>query len=182
MYFLGVDPSLNGTGLHVIDEKLRSIDYVHVKMPAKLRSGSNGGQRLKLIHSMTRDIIAEYTPVLSCIEQGAFSATSQHHSLGKAIGVCELALALEEREYIFIEPTRMKKMVTGNGRASKAVVSAYMYLNSGLVEGDTPLPDDISDAFALASVARFIWRAAHTPGAALSLYETSVVNSVVWSR
>lgn len=122
------------------------------------------------------------------MEQGAFSANSQHHKLGKALGVCELALALENVAYAFIEPTRVKKMVTGNGRADKAELLDYMYRFSG-IEKKKKLPYDISDAYALARVGRFIYLHNNLPDILYptrngkirkpTTYQLSVIESVV---
>jgi len=159
MHFLGIDSSINGTGLHIIDVKGKSVYFkcVLIKSSNPLRKKGFGGQRLKLIYDNATATITDYLPEFAVLEQGAFSANSQHHKLGKAMGVCELALAIESVPYAYVEPSRLKKMITGKGRADKKELLEYMYTFSGIVRGTKGVTLDVSDAYALARVARFVY-------------------------
>ena len=68
--------------------------------------------------------------------------------MGHARGVICLAAAAADIPVVHYEPTRVKKVLTGNGRASKTQVQFAVKLQLGLQ--DVPEPNDVADALAIA--------------------------------
>lgn len=163
--FAGIDPSLTGTGVCVIDANGAYVYSHRISPPNKLNQKGNRGKRLRFIYD---ELMVQLEGVaLAGIEQGAYGATSKHHLLGKALGVCELALQVQRIPYFYTEVSRVRKFVVGKGNLKKEHVAEYMRRFA------PEAPDvslDESDAYILARMARiaYLWGA----GDALPLLST----------
>ena len=150
---LGIDPGLNTTGYGVIEVvseigngQFRLIEAGVVRSKAKASIES----RLHEIHSGVAEVIQEHQPEIMSLEQ-LFSHYDRPRTailMGHARGVICLAAAAADIPVVHYEPTRVKKVLTGNGRASKTQVQFAVKLQLGLQ--DVPEPNDVADALAIA--------------------------------
>ncbi len=146
---LGIDPGLNTTGYGVIDcagGKLRLIEAGIVRTRAKAPMES----RLAELHAGVSEVLQAHRPERMAIEQ-LFSHYERVRTailMGHARGVICLAAAQAGIGVTNYEPTRIKKTLTGNGRAAKPQMQLAVKLQLGLSE--TPEPHDVADALAIA--------------------------------
>lgn len=144
---LGIDPSLRGTGLAVIDTRHgepRLLASLTLRLPAKLEPYQCMGkiadavEMLVTKHSVTQAAIEETIYV-----QNFRTAQAMGASRGAALSVLA-RLGATVREYA---PKRIKMAVTGHGAASKEQVGRMVKSVFGL---GVELPLDESDAAAVA--------------------------------
>ena len=154
---LGVDPGLNTTGYGVIEVaggeigrpmggKIRLCEAGIVRSRAKASIES----RLDEIFTGIQEIIAAHSPDLLALEQ-LFSHYDRPRTailMGHARGVICLAAGQAGIEVVHYEPTRVKKVMTGNGRAPKHQIQLAVQRQLGLPS--VPEPNDVADALAIA--------------------------------
>ena len=148
MRVLGIDPGTATTGfglVHGSSHGLRAVAYGVIRTPA----GQCPALRLQTIFRDLRELIQRYNPDTVAVERlyvhGRW-ASALH--VGQARGVALLAAAeagLPVHEYA---PHEIKQAVVGYGRASKGQVQRMVQALLGLSQ--PPLPDDASDALAVA--------------------------------
>lgn len=144
---LGIDASLRGTGVGVVDSegnRLKAVDYDVFKMPARLPVS----ECLARIHGRLCEIIEKTRPLEASIE-GAFffknAATAM--ILGQARGAAIAACASHGIPVYEYSSKRAKQAVTGFGGAGKEQVGKMIVSLLGL---DKKPPEDACDALALA--------------------------------
>ncbi len=154
---LGVDPGLNITGYGVIEVGTASGS---MPLPGKVRLIEAGiirskpkdsiEARLGEIHSGMREVIETHEPDVMALEQ-LFSHYERPRTailMGHARGVICLAAAQSNINVLHFEPTRVKKVMTGNGHAPKHQIQLAVKIQLGLAT--LPEPADVSDALAIA--------------------------------
>lgn len=147
MRILGIDPGSSVTGYGVVercDGRLVHVAHGTVRMAPSLSMP----QRLDHLYRTVSDVLAGHTPDSVAVET-VFVAVSPRSALvlGQARGVILAALAaggLPVNEYA---PTRIKRAVTGNGRASKDQVKTMV---KRLLSLDRVPASDAADALAAA--------------------------------
>ncbi len=151
---LGVDPGLNTTGYGVIEvERDRSaLGRVRLIEAGIVRSRARGNieGRLNEIYSGIREVIESLKPDMVALEQ-LFSHYERPRTailMGHARGVICLAAGQAGIDVVHFEPTRVKKVMTGNGRAPKHQIQLAVKLQLGLKS--VPEPSDVADALAIA--------------------------------
>lgn len=146
---LGIDPGLNITGYGVIETdglKVRLVEAGVIRSRAK----NTLPARVNEIYSGVREVLDSLNPDLMSLEQ-LFSHYSRPRTailMGHARGAICLAAAQHALDVVHIEPTRVKKIMTGNGRASKAQMQSAVMAQLNLPS--VPEPPDIADALAIA--------------------------------
>ncbi len=146
---LGIDPGLNTTGYGVIDVEGTSFKLVEAGI---IRSTARGTiqSRVNEIFSGVKEVIEDHHPDLMSLEE-LFSHYERPKTailMGHARGVICLAAAHHALDVVHHEPTRVKKVMTGNGRAPKHQMQLAVKMQLGL---DTlPEPADVADALAIA--------------------------------
>lgn len=148
---LGIDPGLRVTGYGVLE--------CRAGRPALCEAGvirAEEGRTVSLaerIHSIWAglgEILEQFQPQAVAVEQ--LYAHYQHPRtailMAHARGVIFLAAAQRELPVISYAATRIKKTITGNGRASKEQVQRTIMGEFGLVQ--PPEPVDVTDALAVA--------------------------------
>lgn len=146
---LGVDPSLRGTGLGVVDlsgNVPRSEGFEVVKCPAAWTRS----RCLARIATVTRTLISRHRPEI-CAVEGLFHAQNLQTALimGEARGACLAAVAEAGLDIYELAPRRVKQAIVGYGAAGKHAVARMVQRMLGLEQ--VP-PDDAADALALALV------------------------------
>jgi len=157
---LGIDPGLNTTGYGVIEvgHAGHQGGPVPLQGPIRLieagivRSKAQGSieSRLNEIHTGVREVIESHEPELMALEQ-LFSHYARPRTailMGHARGVICLAAAQSNLKVVHFEPTRVKKVMTGNGRAPKHQIQLAVKIQLDLPT--IPEPADVADALAIA--------------------------------
>ena len=145
---LGVDPGLNITGYGVIDVtggRVRLLEAGVVKSRAKSLE-----TRVRDIYEGIREIIASFEPMALSLEEiySLYKRPRTAILMGHARGAICLAAAQAEIPVFPYAATKIKKMLTGNGRAGKDQVQRAIQLEFGLEA--VPEPPDVADALAIA--------------------------------
>ena len=107
-------------------------------------------QRLRLLYNGIEEVVKQFAPQVMAVEQ--LYAHYEHPRtailMGHARGVLLLAAGLNDVPVVSYNATRIKKTVTGNGRASKEQVQRTIQRELGLAA--LPEPPDVADALAAA--------------------------------
>ena len=144
---LGIDPSLRGTGLAVIDtrqEPFRLLASVTLKLPAKLTPVECLGRIADAVENLVRrHEVTEVGIEETIYVQNFRTAQAMGASRGAALSVLT-RLGVKVGEYA---PKRIKLAVAGHGAAAKEQVGRMIRANLGLT---ADLPLDESDAAAVA--------------------------------
>ena len=152
MRIIGLDPGLRHTGWGIIELKnnrLFHIDDGSISPSTTL----DDGQRLLIIKNNLKEIIENYNPNISAIEQiFVGSGMGSSLKLGMARGVSVLVLAEAGLKIKELPPKLVKKTVTGYGSASKLQIKGMVTKLLGI----NPKNEDSSDALAIAISAQHI--------------------------
>ena len=152
---LGIDPGLNITGYGVIDINGRQVELVEAGVVRSKRNQSLEN-RLLQIYDGINDLLQSFQPDCVSLEQ-VFSHYTRPQTailMGHARGVINLAVAQAKLVVNSYQPTQVKSVLTGNGRASKSQVQLAVTQHFNLRE--PPTPHDISDALAIALCHAFL--------------------------
>jgi Holliday junction resolvasome RuvABC endonuclease subunit len=151
--YLGIDQSLTGTGLCVIDNdaRVRVLATVDTK---NLR----GGIRLAKIRDAVVDVLTEGPISGAAVEGYSMGSINRPFDLGEVGGVIRLALTDARVSYNIVAPSVLKLFATGHGHADKARM-----LREAETRGACPADDNQADAYFLACVARAVSRGASQP-------------------
>ena len=152
---LGVDPSLRGTGLAVLDCHGQSYELLHsetLRLKPKIPSIDCLGQ----IHQSIARLLDLWKPRhLSCEETIYVQNFKTAQIMGAARGAALSAAAIREVPVFEYAPLRVKQAVVGFGRASKEQMAQTLTQMLGLPE---VLPLDESDALGLALCHALTWQ------------------------
>ena len=149
---LGVDPGLNLTGYAVIESHQRRPRVLEagVIRAAAGKTKADMAQRLTLLYDGMDEIIQQFHPQIMVVEQ--LYAHYQHPRtailMGHARGVLLLAGAKHGMTVRSYAATRIKRLITGSGRAPKSQVQRAVQQELGLAS--IPEPPDVADALAVA--------------------------------
>lgn len=146
---LGIDPGLNTTGYGVVETDGDAFRLIEAGI---VRSTARGTiqARVNEIFSGVKEVIEDHHPDLLSLEE-LFSHYQRPKTailMGHARGVICLAAAQYALEVVHHEPTRIKKVMTGNGRAPKHQMQLAVKMQLGL--DSIPEPADVADALAIA--------------------------------
>lgn len=147
MYFLGIDQSLQHTGLAIVDERAKIVKTAALIVAGKL----SGAERLHRIVQDFRMFLHGHPILAGCIEGYSVQSTNRPFDLGEVSGVfrCEY-YSLFRHEPQVVPPTSLKKFVTGVSGAEKDLMVSTVKSKWGLESDD----DNIADAVGLAQMAR----------------------------
>lgn len=144
--YLGVDSSLNGTGLGFVDDGGRYVASTRVRVGA-----ARGFARLALIRDAARTFLAERVVRGWAIEGYSVKSTDRPFDLGSAFGVAGLAVYDYVRaEPLVVPPASLKLFAVGNGNAPKEDLLSSVKSELGVDLGGA---DDEADAICLARFA-----------------------------
>jgi len=147
MRILGLDPSISSTGWGVIDVNGNRLSYVADGF-IETSSKQSLSTRLQTIYTELKKVIELYKPDEASIEI-TFLNTNPETSLklSMARGVVFLMPALYNIPLFEYEPNKIKKALTGVGKADKNQVETMVKI---LLPGCQPKNNDASDALAIA--------------------------------
>ncbi len=153
---LGIDPSLRGTGLALIEFAPGRTPVLlrcrTVKVAAKLPMAVCLGE----IHRAVAAFVADFDPRHVVLEQTIYVQNFQTAQiLGAARGAAIAAAALQAKEIFEYAPLRVKLAVVGQGRASKDQMARTVMT---LLGHGRALAFDEADAAGVALCHAFTWR------------------------
>ena len=146
---LGVDPGLNITGYGVLEVARDRIGVCEAGV-VRGRTKRSLSQRLVEIRTGIADVIGTLKPDAMAIEQlySNYKHPRTAILMGHARGVICLTAAEAHLTVESYSATQIKKVLTGNGRASKSQVQLAIRRELALTE--IPDPPDVADALAVA--------------------------------
>jgi crossover junction endodeoxyribonuclease RuvC len=146
---LGIDPGLNTTGYGVLEV---SVGPPRLCEAGVVRGRSRGSltDRLLEIHEGVAEVLAAFQPASMAIEElySHYERPRTAILMGHARGVICLAAAEAGVRVVHYAATRIKKMLTGSGRASKSQMQRAIQRELSLPQ--LPEPSDVADALAVA--------------------------------
>lgn len=152
MRILGIDPGLNTTGYAVLESSSAGPTIVEagVLRSSDARKKPEMAKRLRVLYDGLVEIIDQLEPNVVVVEQ--LYAHYKHPRtailMGHARGVIFLAGGLRDLPVISYSATRIKKTISGGGRASKEQMQMAILREFQLAK--MPEPHDVADALAIA--------------------------------
>lgn len=149
MKILGIDPGLQVCGYAVIQAKLLDTKLLEAGV-FRTNGKADLAERLNQIAEDIRQVLDSHKPDVVAVEQ--LYAHYKHPRtailMGHARGVILQKAAESGASVKDFAATRIKKSLTGNGRAAKAQMQRAIQSMLGLAE--VPEPPDVADAIAIA--------------------------------
>ena len=145
----GIDPGLAATGyaiLRRLGDRMEVVDAGVCRFDKRLPLET----RLVAIEADLGEILAEHRPDIVAVEQlySHYAHPRTAILMGHARGVILCCAARRDISVVSYAATRVKRFLTGNGRASKRQVQQAVQLSLGLAS--LPEPEDVADALAIA--------------------------------
>jgi crossover junction endodeoxyribonuclease RuvC len=159
MRILGVDPGLNTTGYGVIDLTAQGLRLVEAGVVRGTTRGSITARVLEIYEGLT-EVIQSCAPEVMAIEElySHYERPKTAILMGHARGVICLTAAQAGISVYHYAATRVKKILTGNGRAPKMQMQLAIQREFRL--SSPPSPPDVADALAIALCHGYL----HKPG------------------
>jgi len=156
MIILGLDPGTARVGWGVVEtngNNYKSVAYGLIETDKDMLAED----RLNDIFEAVSTLIKRYTPEAVSIEDLFFSTNAKTAiAVGQARGVLLLACAKHHIKTASYSPLTIKRAITGDGKADKGQVQ-YM-VTKQLHLKETPKPDDVADALAIALTHAFSYQ------------------------
>jgi crossover junction endodeoxyribonuclease RuvC len=149
---LGVDPGLQVTGYAVVEARPRGphVCEAGIIRTAEGRTTTDVAPRVRTLYDGIVEVLEQFKPGVMVVEQ-LFSHYEHPRTailMAHARGVLLLAAAQRDVPVISYNATRIKKSITGYGRATKDQVQRTMQRELSLPK--LPEPPDVADALAAA--------------------------------
>ena len=151
--FLGIDPALNSTGYAILEKKGNSAILIECGV-IKNKIETDFMQKLVNIFDCVSQICTLYKPTACGIEETFINVNaSSSLKLGIARGAILTAIAKQGIPITEYSPNKIKKTITGFGKADKGQVQ---FMVEKMVQNIKPnLRPDEADAIAIALVCFF---------------------------
>jgi crossover junction endodeoxyribonuclease RuvC len=149
MLILGIDPGLRVTGYGGIRVERRSLSLVEAGV-IRTGDGPDLASRLTELFSGISEVIESVGPEVMVVESlySHYKHPRTAILMGHARGVLIAAAGQSRVSVIDYPATRIKKSLTGNGRASKSQMQRAILSTLSLKR--MPEPADVADALAVA--------------------------------
>lgn len=147
MRILGIDPGLGNTGYGVIED--RGFKVVEAGV-IRTKTNTPIQERINKIFDEIAGIIKEHEPSVLVLEKiySHYKHPTTAILMGHARAMACLVCGKFDVKLVNYPSTRIKKVITGNGHASKVQVQRMVQTILKLKE--PPEPVDVSDALAMA--------------------------------
>jgi crossover junction endodeoxyribonuclease RuvC len=152
MRILGLDPGLQVTGYAVLEAsddgpKVRDAGVIR---SAARREPTDMASRIRALYDGLNDVLTEWKPDAMAVEQlyAHYDHPRTAILMAHARGAFFLAGAQRAIPVVSYAATKVKKLVTGSGRASKEQMQRAIARELGLKQ--LPEPHDVADALAVA--------------------------------
>jgi crossover junction endodeoxyribonuclease RuvC len=152
MRILGVDPGLQVTGYAVLEAGARGprICEAGVVRSAEGRATTDMAPRVRALYDGIAEVLEQFRPNVVVVEQlfAHYDHPRTAILMAHARGVIFLAAGQRDLPVVSYNATRIKKTITGNGRASKDQMQRTIQRELALAK--LPEPPDVADALAAA--------------------------------
>lgn len=147
---VGIDPGLSVTGYAVVEPSARRAYVVEAGVIRTKGAGKVMGPRLELIYQGVLEVLDAYPATALALEQVHSHARHPRTAIlmAHARGVIVLAAALRSVPVFGYAAARIKKSLTGSGKAPKDQMQHAIQTELGLDR--LPEPHDVADACAVA--------------------------------
>jgi crossover junction endodeoxyribonuclease RuvC len=149
---LGIDPGLQVSGYAVIDAGPRGpvVCEAGVIRSSEGRAVIDMAPRLSILYTSIVEVMEQFRPASVVVEQlyAHYDHPRTAILMAHARGVILLAAGIRGVPVASYNATRIKKTITGHGRASKEQVQQTIQRELGLAT--LPEPPDVADALAAA--------------------------------
>jgi crossover junction endodeoxyribonuclease RuvC len=149
MRVLGIDPGLQVTGYGLLASRGVRVRVAEAGV-VRTDGGQSLAQRIRKIHGSVVGLVSDLRPDVIAVEElySHYRHPVTAILMGHARGVVFLAAAEAGVDVVSYGATRIKKALTGHGRASKQQVQHMV--QSTLRLKALPEPADVADALAVA--------------------------------
>ncbi|MGE0172905.1 MAG: crossover junction endodeoxyribonuclease RuvC [Oligoflexales bacterium] len=154
MRILGIDPGSKVTGFAILSSdktvRLQPSDFTVLDAGAlKPHPSISVFEKMTSLHQAVGDLIAEWKPDVCVIEKAFVGINvSSALRLGEVRGAIIAAFGSRKTKIVEVAPKTVKRVITGNGNATKEDVLQCIKLLMKVEIGN--LPFDVSDALAIA--------------------------------
>jgi crossover junction endodeoxyribonuclease RuvC len=159
---LGVDPGLQVTGYAVLEARPRGphVCEAGIIRTAEGRRTTDVARRVRTLYDGIVEVFEQFLPKVMVVEQlfAHYAHPRTAILMGHARGVLLLAGAQNDVPVISYNATRIKKTITGYGRATKDQMQRAMQRELNLPR--LPEPPDVADALAAALCHYYVQRLA----------------------
>jgi crossover junction endodeoxyribonuclease RuvC len=149
---LGLDPGLEVTGYAVLETTPLGpkVCEAGIIRTTERRQPADMALRVRSLYNGIVEVVQQYRPQVAVVEQlfAHYDHPRTAILMAHARGVLFLAAAQNDVPVISYNATRIKKTITGSGRASKEQVQRTVQRELGLAK--LPEPPDVADALATA--------------------------------
>jgi len=173
MKILGIDQSLNHTGLVLINTTEQSNQPItHTIIPSKLK----GVERLSYIKKQLTAIIQVWAPIdVIILENYSFGAKGRAvFQIGELGGVIRVILYESGIPWYVAAPMTVKKFASGSGKGDKQLMLKSVFTKWKFDTND----HNLADAFAMAKIGEAILRK-DEPTFVLAKYERECINRIL---
>ena len=155
---LGIDPGLQITGYGVIESASGRPRVCEAGVIRTTGAAAKLVDRIQTIHGGLLEIIDQFRPEAMAVEQlyAHYNHPRTAILMAHARGVALLAAGQRGLDVVSYNATRIKKTITGSGRASKEQVQRTIQRELGLAQ--MPDPPDVADALAVALCHHYVCR------------------------
>ena len=149
MRVLGIDPGLNISGYGIIETLDGEMEIIEAGV-LRCDPKAEMGVRLVELGRELGAVLKQFKPDVMAIEElySHFSHPKTSIIMGHARGLIIYKAAKAGVRVVSYASTRIKKSLTGNGRATKEQMQKAVQTNMGLKT--LPEPPDVADALAVA--------------------------------
>lgn len=157
LYFVGIDPSFTGTGLTILDNEGNTINQTLISTKNNDKDQHDIENRILTI-SNKLNILTSFNCLdkkdenksIVCIEDLSFGSKGAYAAQMAALNYyIRIFLLKNNIEYYTVAPSKLKKFVTGDGRAQKNLMLKEVYKKWNIDLND----DNSADSYALARFA-----------------------------
>lgn len=155
-YYLGIDQSLNATGLWLITLEGGLVDRATVDPEHR-----KGVERLAFVKNRAQSFLAHGEVKFVAFEGYSYNSVGRVFELGEVGGVLKLLMFEQGINFVVVPPASLKKFAVGNASAEKtAMIEAAKQAGADVAD------DNQADAFFLAMIARHVHSGEHPTGRA----------------
>ena len=149
MRVLGIDPGLNISGYGIIEENAAGVSIIEAGI-LKTNDKLSMENRLAELGKELATVLIQFKPDVMAIEElySHYDHPKTAIIMGHARGLILYKAGEMGIEVVPYASTRIKKALTGNGRASKEQMQRAIQIQMGLKT--IPEPPDVADALAVA--------------------------------
>jgi crossover junction endodeoxyribonuclease RuvC len=146
---LGLDPGLRTTGYAVLEKAAGRVKLCEAGVLTAAAKGDLA-KRIQSLFDGLEQILDEWHPAAVAIEQlyAHYAHPRTAILMGHARGAFLLAAAKRNVSVVSYAATKVKRLITGSGRAGKPQVQHAVARELGLTK--LPEPHDVADALAVA--------------------------------